>query len=127
MLHAVSFVYPSLFSSSTARPRPFVILELLRPSNLARVACVCRVWKEVASDREVREWAFREPWKVRKLLGSPSSVGFWRYPGLNRFAISHRLLRGDTVTTLSLKYSVQVAISGFPILIWFFEIRFVDG
>ncbi|KAK8962400.1 F-box protein [Platanthera guangdongensis] len=65
------------------------------------------VWKEVASDREVREWAFREPWKVQKLLSSPSSTSFWSYPGLNRFAISHRLLRGDTVTILSLKYSVQ--------------------
>ncbi|KAK8962187.1 F-box protein [Platanthera guangdongensis] len=98
----------SNFSALGTRDLLRSILELLRPSDLARAACVCRVWREVASDREVRERAFREPWKVRKLLGSPSSAGFWRYPGLNRFAISHRLLRGDTVTALALKYSVQV-------------------
>ncbi|KAK8945566.1 F-box protein [Platanthera guangdongensis] len=118
-LHTTSFVYPSSFSSSTARPRPSTILELLQPSNLARVAYVCRVWKEVASDREVREWAFSEPWKVRKLLGSPSSTGFWRYPDLNRFAISHHLFRGDTVTALTLKYSVQVEISDYRFLFGF--------
>ncbi|KAG0465781.1 hypothetical protein HPP92_019945 [Vanilla planifolia] len=84
------------------------ILELLQPADLARAACVCRIWREVASERAVQERAFREPWKVRRLIGSPSSIGFWRHPGLDRFAISHRLLRGDSVAGLALKYSVQV-------------------
>ncbi|THU71916.1 hypothetical protein C4D60_Mb04t06560 [Musa balbisiana] len=84
------------------------ILELLPPGDLARSACVCRMWRAVASDREMKEWAFREPWKVRRVLGEPSSVAFWRHPGLDRFAISHRLRRGDTVPGLALRYSVQV-------------------
>ncbi|XP_020571568.1 F-box protein At1g55000-like [Phalaenopsis equestris] len=84
------------------------ILGLLPSSDLARAACVCRVWREVASEGEVRERAFRKPWNVRRLIGSPSSPGFWRYPGLDKFAISHRVLRGDTVAGVALKYAVQV-------------------
>ncbi|KAL0921680.1 hypothetical protein M5K25_008777 [Dendrobium thyrsiflorum] len=84
------------------------ILELLSPADLARAACVCRLWRELASDRELVERAFRKPWKVRRVLGSPSSTGFWRYTGLDRFAISHCLVRGDTVAGLAVKYSVQV-------------------
>ncbi|ONK60562.1 uncharacterized protein A4U43_C08F19890 [Asparagus officinalis] len=40
-------------------------------------------------------------------MGTPSSTAFWRSPGLDRFAISHRLQRGDSVAGLALKYSVQ--------------------
>lgn len=98
----------SNFSALGTRDLLRSIMELLPPSDLARAACVCRIWKSVASEREVLERVFRGPWKVRKLLGSPSSTGFWRYPGIDRFAISHRLLRGDTVAGLALKYSVQV-------------------
>ncbi|RWV85327.1 hypothetical protein GW17_00052893 [Ensete ventricosum] len=87
------------------------ILELLPPADLARSACVCRMWRAVASEREMKEWAFRVPWKVRRVLGEPSSVAFWRHPGLDRFAISHRLRRGDTVPGLALRYSVQVLSS----------------
>ncbi|PKA61375.1 F-box protein [Apostasia shenzhenica] len=84
------------------------ILELLPPADLARAACVCRLWREVASGREMQERAFRKPFMVRRVLGSPSSSGFWRHPDLDRFAISHRLVRGDTVPGLALKYSVQL-------------------
>ncbi|CAA7395413.1 unnamed protein product [Spirodela intermedia] len=84
------------------------ILERLHPKDLARAACVCRLWYAVASEREVKERAFKSPWKVGRILGDPSSPGFWRYPSLGRFAISHRLVRGDSVPGLALKYSVQV-------------------
>lgn len=56
----------------------------------------------------MQELAFRAPWKVLRVLGEPSSPAFWRQPGLDRFAISHRLSRGDSVAGLALKYSVQV-------------------
>ncbi|KAL0925925.1 hypothetical protein M5K25_004302 [Dendrobium thyrsiflorum] len=98
----------SHFSALGTRDVLRLILQLLPSSDLARAACVCRVWREVASEREVQERAFREPWNIRRLIGSPSSASFWRYPGLNRFAISHRLVRGDTVAGVALKYSVQV-------------------
>lgn len=42
------------------------------------------------------------------MIGDPSSSGFWRHPGIDRFAISHRIRRGDTVAGLALKYSSQV-------------------
>ncbi|WOK92422.1 F-box protein [Canna indica] len=84
------------------------ILDLLPSADLARSACVCRLWRAVASDREMQERAFRTPWKVHRVLGEPSSAVFWRQPSLDRFAISHRLRRGDTVASLALRYSVQV-------------------
>ena len=91
------------------------ILERLHPRDLARAACVCKLWCSVASERDVQERSFRAPWKVRRILGEPSSPGFWRHPSLGRFAISHRLDRGDSVAGLALKYSVQVIqSSSFP-------------
>ncbi|XP_072992392.1 F-box protein At1g55000 [Typha latifolia] len=98
----------SHFSALSSRDLLRSILELLPPSDLARAACVCRLWRAVASEREMFERAFREPWKVRRVLGDPSSSAFWRHPSLDRFAISHRLLRGDSVAGLALKYAVQV-------------------
>nr|CAD1837624.1 unnamed protein product [Ananas comosus var. bracteatus] len=86
------------------------ILASLPPADLARAACVCRLWRAVASDREMLERAFRAPWRVRRVLGTPSSAAFWRHPALSRFAISHRLLRGDTVAGLALKYSVKYGL-----------------
>ncbi|XP_020258977.1 F-box protein At1g55000 [Asparagus officinalis] len=69
----------------------------------------CRFWRfRRASDRELLELAFRKPWNVKRVMGTPSSAAFWRSPGLDRFAISHRLQRGDSVAGLALKYSVQV-------------------
>ncbi|KAI9084801.1 hypothetical protein K1719_033207 [Acacia pycnantha] len=41
-------------------------------------------------------------------VGNPLSGSFFRYNGLGKFAISHRLVRGDTVTSLAVRYSVQV-------------------
>ncbi|XP_078429975.1 peptidoglycan-binding LysM domain-containing protein [Wolffia australiana] len=84
------------------------ILERLPPKDLARSACVCRLWQAVASEREVQERAFKSPFKVARVIGEPSSAGFWRHPSLGRFALSHRLARGDSVAGLALKYSVQV-------------------
>ncbi|KAJ4815241.1 peptidoglycan-binding LysM domain-containing protein [Rhynchospora pubera] len=84
------------------------ILERLPPRDLARSACVCRLWRAVASDRAMLERAFAGPWGVKRVVGTPSSTAFWRCSSLTRFAISHRLSRGDTVAGLALKYSVQV-------------------
>lgn len=88
------------------------ILERLPPRDLARSTCVCRLWRAVASDRAMLERAFAGPWGVKQVVGMPSSTAFWRYSSLTRFAISHRLVRGDTVAGLALKYSVQVLSFG---------------
>ncbi|XP_074571590.1 F-box protein At1g55000-like [Curcuma longa] len=98
----------SNFSALVSKDLLRAILELLPPQDLARSACVCRLWRAVASEREMRERAFRSPWKVRRVLGDPSSALFWNHPRLDRFAISHCLRRGDTVAGLALRYSVQV-------------------
>ncbi|KAF5206757.1 F-box protein [Thalictrum thalictroides] len=84
------------------------IFKRLPIQDLARASCVCRIWNSVASDREIQTSAFKSPWKLKDVIGNPSSTSFWRDNSLNRFAISHRLLRGDTVTSLAVKYSAQV-------------------
>ena len=67
-----------------------------------------RLWKEVASDKEIQVRAFMMPWKLKQVVGKPSSGGFWREVSLGKFAISHRLAKGDSVASLAVKYSVQV-------------------
>uniref|UniRef100_A0A5B7BDC5 Putative F-box domain, cyclin-like protein n=1 Tax=Davidia involucrata TaxID=16924 RepID=A0A5B7BDC5_DAVIN len=84
------------------------IFEKLPLIDLARAACVCKLWSSVASDREIQTRAFKAPWKLKDVIGSPSSGSFWRDNSLGRFAISHRLVRGDTVASLAVKYTVQV-------------------
>ncbi|CAI9282587.1 unnamed protein product [Lactuca saligna] len=42
------------------------IFEKLPVVDLARSACVCRLWSSVASDREIQVRAFKAPWKLRK-------------------------------------------------------------
>ncbi|KAM7473763.1 hypothetical protein LguiB_021006 [Lonicera macranthoides] len=84
------------------------IFENLPLPDLARSACVCRLWSSVASDREIQTRAFKAPWKLKDVIGNPSSGSFWRDNSINRFAISHRLVRQDTVASLAVKYSVQV-------------------
>ncbi|KAL5712676.1 hypothetical protein ACHQM5_014822 [Ranunculus cassubicifolius] len=85
-----------------------LIFEKLPLQDLARSACVNRVWNSVASDRQIQISVFKSPWKLRDVIGDPCSNSFWRDNGINKFAISHRLGRGDTVTSLAVKYSVQV-------------------
>ncbi|KAF8392462.1 hypothetical protein HHK36_022804 [Tetracentron sinense] len=84
------------------------IFERLPVPDLARTACVCRLWNSVASDREIHARAFKSPWKLKDVIGNPISGSFWRDNSLRRFAISHRLVRGDTVASLAVKYSVQI-------------------
>ncbi|WOH14365.1 hypothetical protein DCAR_0933884 [Daucus carota subsp. sativus] len=84
------------------------ILEHLSVDDLARAACVSRLWNEVASDKEIQVRAFMMPWKLKQVVGKPSSGGFWREVSLAKFAISHRLAKGDSVASLAVKYSVQV-------------------
>jgi hypothetical protein len=84
------------------------IFEKLPLSDLARAACVCRLWSFVASDREIQTKAFKSPWKLKDVIGNPTSGSFWRDNSIGRFAISHRLIRQDSVASLAVKYSVQV-------------------
>ncbi|KAK1258948.1 F-box protein [Acorus gramineus] len=87
------------------------ILGRLPPPDLARAACVSRLWRSIASDPDVltRSLLRPSPWRLRRLVGSPSSGSSWRrLVGLERFAISHRIVRGDTVPGLAVRYDVQV-------------------
>ncbi|XP_057960494.1 F-box protein At1g55000 [Malania oleifera] len=98
----------SNFAALACRDILRLIFESLPVVDLARSACVCRLWNAVASDREVVTGAFKAPWRLKEVIGSPNSGSFWRDNSLTRFAISHRLVRGDTVASLAVKYSVQV-------------------
>ncbi|XP_057499236.1 F-box protein At1g55000 [Actinidia eriantha] len=98
----------SNFEALVCRDVLRTVFEKLTVADLARAACVCRLWSSVASVREMQTRAFMAPWKLKDVVGNPSSGGFWRDNGLGRFAISHRLVRGDTIASLAVKYSVQV-------------------
>ncbi|GER55389.1 F-box protein At1g55000 [Striga asiatica] len=98
----------SNFSALLCEDTLQTILEKLSLPDLARSACVCRLWRSVASDRDIQIRAFMSPWKLRDVIGKPSSGGFWRDNSISRFAVSHRISRGDSVASLAVKYSVQV-------------------
>ena len=89
-------------------------------SELARASCVCRVWNSVAYELLVE--AFKAKWKLGDVIGKPVSGSFWRDSGIWKFAISHRIVRGDSVASLAVKYSVQVyfifLIFNFSISVW---------
>ncbi|KAL9450482.1 hypothetical protein AB3S75_012255 [Citrus x aurantiifolia] len=85
-----------------------LILSKLSVTDLARASCVCRAWSSVASDNNMIVLAFMAPWKLKEVVGMPLNGSFWRDNGIGKFAISHRLARGDTVASLAVKYSVQV-------------------
>ncbi|KAH6762551.1 hypothetical protein C2S52_019984 [Perilla frutescens var. hirtella] len=98
----------SNFSALLCKDTLRTILQKLSLSDLARSACVSRLWRSVASDGEMQIRAFISPWKLRDIVGKPSSSGFWRDNSLSKFAVSHRLSRSDSIASLAVKYSVQV-------------------
>lgn len=98
----------SHFSALTCRDILRIIFEKLSTTDLACAACVCRIWSSVAADRDIQTAAFKSPWKLKEIVGNPTSGSFWRVSSLSKFAISHRILRGDSVASLAVKYSVQV-------------------
>ncbi|XP_054779128.1 F-box protein At1g55000-like [Prosopis cineraria] len=104
IISPVDSVFPALACGDILR----TIFEKLPISALFRVRCVCRVWNSVASERDIVIRAFMSPWKLKGVVGNPLSGSFWRDNGLAKFAISHRIVRGDTVTSLAVRYSVQV-------------------
>ena len=85
-----------------------IIFQNLPISALFRARCVCPLWNSVASERDILIRAFTSPWKLKGVIGSPLSGSFWRDNSLAKFALSHRIVRGDTVTSLAVRYSVQV-------------------
>ncbi|GAB2277488.1 hypothetical protein Dimus_012195 [Dionaea muscipula] len=103
-LSPMNSIFPALICGDILR----IILEKLPIVDLARAACVCRLWYSVATDREIVTAAFKAPWKLKDVVGTPSSGSFWRDNSLAKFAISHRRVKGDSVIGLAVKYSVQV-------------------
>lgn len=87
-----------------------LIFQKLPIADLARASCVCRSWNVVASDKEMVTSVFKAPWKLKEVIGTPSTGSFWRDNGIGKFGISHRIVKGDSVTSLAVKYSVQVSI-----------------
>jgi hypothetical protein len=56
---------------------------------------------------------FKEVWKLKDVLGSPSSTGFWDDADIHVFAFSHVLQSWDTLESLVVKYCVQVSMKIF--------------
>ncbi|XP_065853353.1 F-box protein At1g55000 [Euphorbia lathyris] len=98
----------SQFSALTCSDTLRLIFEKLPVPDLARASCVCSVWNAVASDAEIVRSAFMRPWELKEVVGKPVSGSFWRDNSIGKFAISHKIVRGDTVARLAVKYSVQV-------------------
>ena len=101
----------SNFSALFCKDILSLIFEKLPITDLARASCVCRIWSLIASDREIQTASFKAPWKLKEIVGNPTSGSFWKDNSLSKFAISHRILRGDSVASLAVKYSVQVIFS----------------
>ncbi|KAJ4850763.1 hypothetical protein Tsubulata_046043 [Turnera subulata] len=85
-----------------------LIFHCLSLPDLARASCVCRAWRHVGSDGEMVKRAFMGPWRLKEVVGRPASTGFWRDNGIWKFAVSHKIKRGDSVAGLAVRYSVQV-------------------
>ncbi|ESQ29755.1 hypothetical protein EUTSA_v10023646mg [Eutrema salsugineum] len=98
----------SHFMALSCRDTLRLIFQRLTVADLARASCVCRVWNSVATEEDLVVKAFTAPWRIMELVGRPVSGAFWRDNGIWKFAISHRISRGDSVTSLAVKYSVQV-------------------
>ncbi|KAG9141629.1 hypothetical protein Leryth_015330 [Lithospermum erythrorhizon] len=98
----------SHFTALTCADTLRSIMEKLPVADLARASCVCKIWRVIGSDKEMVKRAFGAPWKLKDVFGNPTSGSFWRDCSLSKFAISHRLVRGDSVASLAVKYSVQV-------------------
>jgi len=95
-------------ASFTCRDTLIMILRKLGARDLARASCVCKLWRDMASDDAIVRPAFMEPWKLKEIVGEPVSGSFWRENGIWKFAISHKIAREDSLTSLAKKYSVQV-------------------
>ncbi|KAG6750502.1 hypothetical protein POTOM_044998 [Populus tomentosa] len=97
-----------LLEAFTCRDTLIMILRKLGARDLARASCVCKLWRDMASGDEIVRPAFMEPWKLKDIVGKPVSGSFWRDSGIWKFAISHKIVKGDSVASLAVKYSVQV-------------------
>ncbi|KAK9732536.1 hypothetical protein RND81_04G005600 [Saponaria officinalis] len=81
----------SNFVALVCRDTLRIIFEKLSVSDIARSACV-------------QTTSFKAPWKLKEVVGEPSSGSFWRDNRLSKFAISHRIIRGDSITSLAVNY-----------------------
>ncbi|KAG5232472.1 F-box protein [Salix suchowensis] len=97
-----------LLEAFTCRDTVIMIFRKLGARDLARASCVCKLWRDMASGDEIVRPAFMEPWKLKEIVGKPRSGKFWRDSGICKFAISHKIVKGDSVASLAVKYSVQV-------------------
>ncbi|XP_010549799.1 PREDICTED: F-box protein At1g55000 [Tarenaya hassleriana] len=98
----------SHFMALACRDTLRLIFQKLSVADLARASCVCRLWNSVSGEEDMVVRAFTSPWRIKEVVGKPASGSFWRDNGIWKFAISHRISRGDSVTSLAVKYSVQV-------------------
>ena len=72
--------------------------------------CVCRVRNSVTDELVVE--AFKAKWRLRYVIGKPVSGTFWRDNESWKFAISRRIVKGDSVASLAVKFSQALFVYG---------------
>eukprot|EP00879_Flechtneria_rotunda_P015610 GHRR01016325.1.p1 GENE.GHRR01016325.1~~GHRR01016325.1.p1 ORF type:complete len:226 (+),score=72.59 GHRR01016325.1:157-834(+) len=81
-----------------------LVLSLAEPNSLAIVRTVSRVFKEVASDPQVRRAAFVHHWGLRGCLGKPRQPQFLETATLLCFAYQHMVQHADSLQMLAVRY-----------------------
>eukprot|EP00879_Flechtneria_rotunda_P004941 GHRR01005215.1.p1 GENE.GHRR01005215.1~~GHRR01005215.1.p1 ORF type:complete len:254 (+),score=72.86 GHRR01005215.1:157-918(+) len=85
-----------------------LVLSLAEPNSLAIVRTVSRVFKEVASDPQVRRAAFVHHWGLRGCLGKPRQPQFLETATLLCFAYQHMVQHADSLQMLAVRYGTDL-------------------
>ncbi|KAG2451221.1 hypothetical protein HYH02_003828 [Chlamydomonas schloesseri] len=85
-----------------------LVLTQLEPRELARCRVVCREWREAATSPEVRRSCFITHWRLGGLVGEPRNPSLLDTATLGHFVSRHEVARGDSPTSLAVRYGVSV-------------------
>lgn len=94
-------------------PPPALVLRLAlawaEPRSLACCRAVSSLWREAASDQQVRVAAFLRHWQLAACCGQPKQAAFLETAGLSSFVVQHQVSRTDTLTMLAVRHGCSVA------------------
>ncbi|PNW71954.1 hypothetical protein CHLRE_16g667100v5 [Chlamydomonas reinhardtii] len=85
-----------------------LVLTCLEPRELAKCRVVCREWHEAATSPEVRRSCFMTHWRLGGLVGEPRNASLLDTATLGHFVSRHEVARGDSPTSLAVRYGVSV-------------------
>uniref|UniRef100_A0A383VBY3 F-box domain-containing protein n=1 Tax=Tetradesmus obliquus TaxID=3088 RepID=A0A383VBY3_TETOB len=85
-----------------------MVFELLEPRLLAKARCTCKLWRQVASDLQVRKASFIRHWQLLGVHGQPRQLQFFETAALASFVRQHVVLRTDTLQMLAVRHGLDV-------------------